>query len=282
MSNKRLLALWGSPFSGKTIATVKFAKALAARRKNVLVIFSDALCPTIASIVPHQAMEQLSLGELLSLPALSQEDLLRYSLAVKDSPHLAFLGYKKGDHAFSYSDYSRERAVDLLTLARHSADVVLVDCASYVSSHLLTTVALELADTVFRFHTCDLKSLMFFASHLPLLSDTRFQHADKIPILSNIKPGQDSRTYSQVVGGIQLLLPHVAALEQQALEARLMNSLPSSKDASAYQDGIVQMMRLIDPEGTQPPHKNPAAAVNKASVARWFKQKLQHLRGDRK
>lgn len=282
MSNKRLFALWGNPSSGKTIATVKLAKALATRRKNVLVIFSDALCPSIASIVPHQAMEQLSLGELLSLPTLSQEDLLRYSLAVKGSPHLAFLGYKKGDHVFSYSDYSRERAVDLLTLAKHSADVVLVDCASYVSSHLLTTVALELADTVFQFHTCDLKSLMFFSSHLPLLSDARFQHTDKIPILSNVKPGQDSRAYSQVVGGTRFHLPSVATLEQQSLEGRLMDPLPSGKDTAAYQDGIAHMMKIIDSEDTQPPRQSLGATTDKVSIVHRFKKQLLSLRGGRK
>ncbi|GIQ68340.1 hypothetical protein [Xylanibacillus composti] len=282
MNNKPLIVMWGSPFSGKTIATVKLAQALAARRKNVLVIFSDALCPSVASIVPQQVSEQQSLGELLSLPALAQEDLLRYSLALKGSPHLAFLGYKKGDHLFSYADYSRERAVDLLTLARHTADVVLVDCASYVSAYLLSTVALELADTVFRFHTCDLKSMMFYASYLPLLSDARFKHAETIPILSNVKPGQDSRTYSQVVGGIRFLLPHVAELEQQALEARLMDSLPSGKDATAYQEGISHMMGLIVSEDTQKPHQRSVSAANKASIVRWFKGQLWSWRGGRK
>lgn len=280
MNNKPLIVLWGSPNSGKTMATVKLAQALAARRKNVLVLFSDALCPSLAAIVPEQANEQQSLGELLSLPTLAQEDLLRYSLAVKDSPHLAFLGYKKGDHAFSYADYSRERAVDLLTLARHTADVVLVDCASYVSAYLLSTVALELADMVFQFHTCDLKSLMFYASYLPLLSDARFQHAETIPILSNVKPEQESRAYSQVVGDIRFLLPHVAALEQQVLEARLIDSLPSNKDTRAYQESISRMMELIAPEEQKP--SKPRKPVDQTSVVQWFKQQLQQWRGDRK
>lgn len=280
MSHKSLIVLWGSPHSGKTVTTVKLAQALAARRKNVLVIFSDALCPSLAAIAPEQANEQRSLGELLSLPTLAQEDLLRYSLAIKGAPHLAFLGYKKGDHAFSYADYSRERAVDLLTLARHTADIVVVDCASYVSSYLLSTVALELADTVFRFHSCDLKSLMFYASYLPLLSDARFQQAEVIPVLSNVKPGQDNRTYGQVVGGIHFQLPHVAALEQQAQEARLMDSLPSSKEARAYQESLSRMMELVDPEEQKPP--KPQKSVRLISVVQWFKQQLQQWRGDRK
>lgn len=176
MSNK-LIAIWGSPASGKTITTLKLAQTLGAKNKNVLTIFSDPLCPSIPFLVPQIANKQQSLGELLSLPALAQDDLLRFSLSIKSSPRLGLLSYSKGDHAFSYANYDRERAVDFLTLARHIADVVLVDCTSYVSSSLLSTVALELADNVFRFHTCDLKSMMFYASNLPLLSDARFQQA---------------------------------------------------------------------------------------------------------
>jgi len=279
MSNPKLIVMWGNPCSGKTTATIKLAQALAALQKNVLVMFSDALCPSIASLFPQQTNQQQSLGELLSLPTLTQEDLLRYTLTLHKQPYLAFLGYKKGDHSFSYASYSREQALDLLMLAKHSADVVLVDCTSYVSSDILSTAALELADHIFRFHTCDLKSLMFYASYLPLLSDARFQHAETIPILSNVKPEHDSRTYNQVVGGVQLQLPHVAALEQQMLEARLLDSLPVEKNSADYQRGIEQMVEII---GMEPPKKsNPQQDQTKKShaIVRWFQHYMK--RGDR-
>ncbi|WP_170287019.1 ParA family protein [Paenibacillus faecis] len=281
MSNKPLIVIWGNPSSGKTTATVKLAQALAAHRKNVLVIFSDALCPSIATIVPQEASKQQSLGELLSLPSLTQEDLLRYSLSLKDTPYVALLGYKKGDHLFSYANYSRERAIDLLTLARHTADVVLVDCASYVSAYLLSTVALEMADTVFQFHTCDLKSMLFYASYLPLLSDTRFKQGKTIPILSNVKPEQDGPSYSQVVGGVRFLLPHVPALEQQMMEGKLLEPL-SGKQAAAYGQSIDKMTGLIIPEDVKKPRKKPKEPViNVASIAQRLKE-LWNWRGAKK
>lgn len=274
MSDKPLIVIWGNPSSGKTTAAVKLAQALASHRKNVLVIFSDALCPSIATIVPHEASKQQSLGELLSLPSLTQEDLLRYSLSLKDTPYVALLGYKKGDHLFSYANYSRERAIDLLTLARHTADVVLVDCASYVSAYLLSTVALEMADTVFQFHTCDLKSMLFYASYLPLLSDARFKQGKTIPVLSNVKPGQDSSTYSQVVGSIRFLLPHVPALEQQMMEGRLLEPL-SGKQQAAYTQSIDNLTRLILPDIEEPRKKTKErAGMNAVSIAQWLKERL--------
>ncbi|MDU7472175.1 MAG: hypothetical protein E7L01_02265 [Paenibacillus macerans] len=281
MSNK-LIAIWGSPASGKTITTLKLAQTLGAKNKNVLTIFSDPLCPSIPFLVPQIANKQQSLGELLSLPALAQDDLLRFSLSIKSSPRLGLLSYSKGDHAFSYANYDRERAVDFLTLARHIADVVLVDCTSYVSSSLLSTVALELADNVFRFHTCDLKSMMFYASNLPLLSDARFQQAPSVSVLSNLRPGQDSRAYSQVVGGIRIELPHLHTLEQQALEARLLEALPASKETAAYQQGIAQMMQLIVPEELSPIRPKASPALNGAAIVQGFKKLLLRRRGERK
>lgn len=282
MSNKPLIAIWGSPNSGKTITTVKLAQTLAARKQNVLVLCSDALCPSVSTIAPQGASNHLSLGELLSLPALTQEDLLRYALPLDVSPRIAFLGYNKGDNAFTYASYNRERAVDLFTLARHLADVVLVDCSSFLSADPLSTVALELADQVIRLHSCDLKSLMFYASYLPLISDARFRRASTLSIMSNVKPEQDSREYSQVFGGIQVMLPHVPELEQQAASARLLEDC-SGKEASAY----FKALKLIL-EQCHPGEHTASASSEKHTLSHSFSRithRLQQLwpkrRGDK-
>lgn len=282
MSNPALVLLWGSPSSGKTVTALKLAQALTAKRKNVLILCSDALCPSIASICPQQANDQPSLGELLSLPTVSQDDVLRYSLPVKSNPHLAFLGYKKGDHPFSYPNYSHERVSDVLTLARHTADIVLVDGASYFANQLLTTAALERADLVLRFHTADLKSMMFYDSYLPLLSDSRFKQAKTLSLLSNVKPGQDSRTYRQVVGDISVELPHAAVLEQQTWEAKLLEPLPASKDSNAYEQALMQLLQVAFPSvypplSMQQPLSNEAAS----SPLQRLKEAALKLRGEK-
>ncbi|WP_141499725.1 ParA family protein [Paenibacillus luteus] len=253
MNNKSLIAVWGSPSSGKTLTTVKLAQAFAAQKQNVLILCCDALCPSISTIAPQEAAKHASLGELLSLPSLSQEDVLRFAMPLDVTPHIALLGYKKGDNAFTYAAYNRERVVDLLTLARHLADVVLVDCSSFLSADPLSTVALELADHVVRLHSCDLKSLMFYASYLPLVADARFRRASVLPVLSNVKPSQDSREYRHVFGGIQLTLPHVAQLEQQTAAAKLLEH-GSGKEAIAYQKAFNQLLTLLQPqEGKEAP-----------------------------
>ncbi|WP_025845240.1 MinD/ParA family ATP-binding protein [Paenibacillus ehimensis] len=260
MTDKLLIAVWGNPNSGKTVTAVKLAQAFAARRKNVLLLCCDALCPSVSTIAPQAVSKHSSLGELLSLPVLTQEELLRYTLPLNTSPRIALLGYKKGDNVFSYASYDRDRAVDLLTLARHLADVVLVDCASYLSADPLSAVALEVADAVVRLHSCDLKSLMFYASYMPLIGDARFRRPTLVSVLSNVKVEQDSREYIQVFSNIQVTLPHLSMLEQQAASARLLDEL-SGKEALDYNTSIQQIMRLLSSQNQQKPSKPAPSSI---------------------
>ncbi|MDF2923907.1 MAG: hypothetical protein K0R57_2821 [Paenibacillaceae bacterium] len=278
MTDNTCIAVWGSPNSGKTVTAVKLAQALAAKRNNVLLLCCDFLCPSAYTIVPQGTAKQASLGELLSLPILTQEDMLRYALPLDQSPSIALLGYKKGDNTFSYASFDRGRVVDLLTLARHLADVVVVDCASYLSADPLSTVALELADSVIRLHSCDLKSLMFYASYLPLLTDARFRRTTTLSVLSNVKPEHDERTYSQVFGGIQVTLPHVVALEQQAASAGLLEKL-SGKEAQAYTNGIRQIMSFLGQEEHVPSSKSSVSSTSFSHIAAVLQRVWPKYRG---
>ncbi|MNN60207.1 hypothetical protein D3C81_1753760 [compost metagenome] len=127
--------------------------------------------------------------------------------------------------------------------------MVIVDCSSYLSADLLSTIALELADHVVRTHSCDLKSLMFFASYLPLLTDSRFRRASLIPVLSKVKPDQDSNEYSQVFGGIHVALPHLVQIEQQVAAAQLLEEC-SGKEAAPYLHGLQSLMEQFGPVQT--------------------------------
>ncbi|MGV2881753.1 MinD/ParA family ATP-binding protein [Paenibacillus taichungensis] len=282
MNDKTLIAVWGSPSGGKTVTAVKLAQAFARRKLNVLLLCSDALCPSAATISPKGNDTHASLGELLSLPSLNQEDILHYALPLDVSPHIALLGYKKGDTSFSYATYTREHAIDLLTLARHLADVVIVDCSSYLSADLLSIVALEMADHVVRIHSCELKSLMFFASYLPLLTDHRFRRSSVVPVLSKVKPEQDSNEYSQVFGGIDVILPYLVQIEQQVAAAQLLEDC-SGKEAAVYQQGIHSLIeQLLPPKPTITTPKRTNTSDNSPS---YLKKALSRFssskRGDR-
>lgn len=53
-----MLAVWGSPGSGKTVTAAKIAKMLSARKKNVILLLCDMAAPMLPCIwSPRDALE---------------------------------------------------------------------------------------------------------------------------------------------------------------------------------------------------------------------------------
>lgn len=61
-----MLAVWGSPGSGKTVTAAKIAKMLSARKKNVILLLCDMAAPMLPCICPADALE--SKGSLAGRP----------------------------------------------------------------------------------------------------------------------------------------------------------------------------------------------------------------------
>ena len=152
---KQILAVWGSPSSGKTVTAVKIARELSLNRKNVAVVFCDGMCPALPTVLKTKKPVEGSIGEVLAAPNVTQELILKNCVCPAKNPYISLLGYKAGENVFTYAEYAKERAVDLLVLLRHIADCVVVDCASSLTDSILSTVALEVADAVLRLGSCD-------------------------------------------------------------------------------------------------------------------------------
>ena len=88
-----VLAVWGSPGSGKTVTAVKIAKALSAKKKNVILLLCDMSAPMLPCICHADALE--SKGSLASVLAAARisENLIKHNLVTfKHNSYLAALG----------------------------------------------------------------------------------------------------------------------------------------------------------------------------------------------
>lgn len=254
MNTNQLLAVWGGPGVGKTTTAVKVAMELAKHKKNVVILMCNFTVPAPQTILPGVTTEGKSLGDLLSLPSISQDDILSRCIPFGKSQYISLLGYKNEDNAFTYAKYSKERAIDLITLLRHIADYVIIDCESIISFDVLSAVSLENADAVLRLCSCDLRSLSYFKSALPLLADARYNSARHIKALSIVKPGQDSGEYENAFGGISYSLPYVQELEEQLRTGQIMDVLctTQAEPYNANIRGIANNVLLgIKPEAKQ-------------------------------
>lgn len=145
-----MLAVWGSPGSGKTITAVKIAKMLSARKKNVILLLCDMAAPMLPCICPADALESKgSLAGVLAAARIS-ENLIKHNLVTfKRNSCLAVLGLLERQNEYSTPPFTQKQVVELLDGLRQIAPYVIVDCGSYIANDILSAVALMEADSMY-------------------------------------------------------------------------------------------------------------------------------------
>ena len=240
-----MLAVWGSPGSGKTVTAVKIAKMLSARKKNVILLLCDMAAPMLPCICPADALESNgSLAGVLAAARIS-ENLIKHNLVTfKRNSCLAVLGLLERQNEYSTPPFTQKQVVELLDGLRQIAPYVIVDCGSYIANDILSAVALMEADSVLRLANCDLKSIGYLSSQLPLLRELHWDEDKQYKAASNIKPLQAADRIGQVLGSVAFKLPYSQELEEQYLEGTLLNDL-SMKDSKAFRREIEKICKEV-------------------------------------
>lgn len=245
IKENQIIAVWGSPSSGKTVTSLKIAKKLADNKKNVIVVSDDVFCPSLPIFSPALEEKEKSIGKVFTHPSIDKEIILENCISpIRNNPYIAFLGHLKGENPLTYVEYTKERAMDILILLRHLADYIIVDCSSIITESILTITALESADKVIRLSTADFKGLSYFQSVLPLLIDERFKIDNHLKVISNVKDYQDEQTVNSVMKGNEIYLQYIDEIEKQYTEGCLFNDL-SSKVGKDYEKIINEIIQEV-------------------------------------
>ena len=240
-----ILAVWGSAGSGKTVTAVKLAKALADKKKNVVLLLCDMTAPMLPCICPPSELEcEQSLGGVLAVPRISDALIKNHCVTHKRMPHLTFLGMKKGENEYTYPPYTEQQATELLDGLRELAPYIIVDCGSYIANDILSAVVLMEADNVLRLANCDLKSVSFFSSQLPLLKDSQWDADKQYKVASNVKPQQAADHIGKVLGSVAFKLPYSQELEEQYLAGTLLSDL-TMKDSRPFRKELDKIIREV-------------------------------------
>ena len=129
-------------------------------------------------------------------------------------------------------------------LAAQIAPYVIVDCTSNIASDILSAVALMEADTVLRLAGCDLKSISYLSSQLPLLSDHKWDADKQLKAVSNIRQQEASSHMEQILGSVSFQIPHSSEVEAQFLEGELLGEL-GLKESRAFRREIEKISREV-------------------------------------
>ena len=221
-----VLAVWGSPSSGKTVVSIKLAQYLIKKKRDVVLIFADMTTPPVPCICPSSELDgERSLGSILAATHVTENLVKKNCMFYKKNPHLSILGMLKGENVFSYPPYEQTQAEELLIQAKELAPFVIIDCSSMIASDILSAVALMEADRVLRLVNCDLKSVSYLSSQLPLLKDQKWDADKQLKVASNIKAQEASTHIGQVVGNVAFQIPHSKELEEQVLSGEMLGEL---------------------------------------------------------
>jgi len=240
-----ILAVWGSPSSGKTLVSVKLAYHLAKKKKNVLLILADMTAPPLPCICPPSELEgEKSLGSILVAAHVTGNLIKKNCIFHRKLPYLSMAGMMKGENVFTYPPYEEIQAAELFREARRLAPYVVIDCGSSIASDILSAVALMEADTVLRLVNCDLKSISYLSSQLPLLADHKWEADKQLKVANNIKEQEASSHMEQVLGNVSFKLPHSRELEGQVLSGELFADL-ELKESRGFRKELERISREV-------------------------------------
>ncbi|MFI3326852.1 MAG: ParA family protein [Clostridia bacterium] len=247
IKKKAVIAVWGSPNSGKTTVATKLAKAISEQKINTTLILCDNVVPMLPCILPPSSIvneEEKSLGKLLSkvniTPTLVKENLM----LIKGNPNLSILSYLKSENEYSHSSYTDIQAEELLDSVKELASVVIVDCSSNIASSVISTTALLESDFVVNLITCDLKSISFLSSQLSVLYNKGFDEIAMYKVLSNVKPNSNKEQMSMSVGKIAFEFSNSSELEEQFQEGDLLGDL-TFKNSREFRKTIKLILKEI-------------------------------------
>ena len=199
---------------------------LAGKKKNVILLLCDMTAPMLPCICPPGELKcEHSLGSVLAAAHVSESLIMHNLITHKKYGCLTFLGMLKGENEYTYPPYTASQASELLTCLKWIALYIIIDCGSYIANDILSAVALMEADVVLRLVNCDLKSINYLSSQLPLLRDNKWDADKQYKAASNVRTDEASDHAEQMLGDVTFKLPHSPELARQTLAGKLLVDL---------------------------------------------------------
>ena len=243
--DNQVLAVWGSPSSGKTIMSVKLARYIASQKKNVILVLADMSAPPLPYVCPSSDLEsELSLGNILGAAHVDGNLVKQNAILHKKNEYLTMFAMLKGENAFSYAPYTETQAREFIHALRQLADYIIIDCTSNITNDVLSAVSLIESDAVLRLVSCDLKSISYLNSQLPLLLDNKFNANKQYKAASNVSSFQADDEIEQIVGGVNFKIPHSDEVYKQFLAGNLFGGL-TEKDSKDFRKAVSKISNEV-------------------------------------
>lgn len=221
----KVITVWGSPGSGKSMFCCILAKALTRDKQKAIIINADISVPMLPVWLPEQLIEaSASIGHVLSSVEIDTTLVASKVTVLKSYPFIGVMGYAAGENPLSYPEIKYDMVLRLIEAAGKLVDYVICDCGSSMTN-FFTPAAIEAADTVVRILTPDLKGVNYLKAHQPLLTDKRFKYAEHLTFAGQARPFHAIDEMDHIIGGFDGLLPYSKEIDRCATEGGMFRAI---------------------------------------------------------
>lgn len=221
----KVITVWGSPGSGKSMFCCILAKALTRDKQKAIIINADLSTPMLPVWLPEQMVEtNASIGQVLSSMEIDTTLVASKVTVLKNYPFIGLMAYSAGENPLSYPEIKYDMVLKLVEAAKKLVDFVILDCCSNMTN-VFTPAAIEAGDAIIRILTPDLKGVNYLKAHQPLLVDGRFRYHEHLTFAGMARPFHALDEMGYIIGGFDGLLPYGKEIDRCATEGGMFRAL---------------------------------------------------------
>lgn len=221
----KVITVWGSPGSGKSMFCCILAKALTRDKRKAIIISGEAGTPMLPIWLPEQIIEtNASIGQVLSSVEIDTSLVASHVTVLKSYPYIGLMGYSAGENPLSYPEVHYPMVLQLVAAASKLVDFVILDCGSNMTN-VFTPAAIEAGDLILRLLTPDLKGINYLKAHEPLLQDERFHFREHLTFAGMARPFHAFDEMGYLIGGFDGILPYGKEIDRCATEGGMFQAI---------------------------------------------------------
>lgn len=244
----RIICVWGSPGSGKSITAVALAAVLAENRKNVVVFNGDKLVPALKMYCPMEQIDSSSsIGPLL-MSGRYDDAIFAGKLKIHPkSEYISFLGMAPTDTYITYNEFERSNTVGMLNKMAKLNDYVIIDGASNPLDDSMTLLGLELADVVIRQITADNKGILYQDCARMIYREEKYHFDSHISVLGDVSEINPVSEVMSVSGRYEFVLNRSNEVADKFIAGELIKDM-RSMSGRAFEKQIRALAKKVEGE----------------------------------
>lgn len=225
ISMSKVITVWGSPGSGKSMFCCILAKALTRDKRKAIIISGEPGTPMLPVWIPEQiTTTNVSIGQVLSSVEIDTSLVASHVTVLKNYPYIGLMGYSAGENPLSYPETDYNMVLQLISSAKRLVDFVILDCSSAMTN-VFTPASIESGDLVLRILTPDLKGINYLKAHQALLVDGRFHYHEHMTFAGMARPFHAFDEMGYIIGGFDGLLPYGKEIDRCATEGGMFQAI---------------------------------------------------------